>query len=116
MGLLDGDLAAIAYGALAPVMLDVTFTDVTEGTYTPGSGRTNTETDYACKGFVEEDAKRLFDLGQITDGQRVVTILQDSLSVTPEIGDKVTARNVASIVKSVQQDPAQAIWILGVSP
>lgn len=116
MGLLDGDIAAIAYTSLAPIMLDVTFTDVVEGTYTPGSGRTNTETDYSCKGFVEEDAKRFIDLGLITSGNRVVTILQDSLTVTPEQGDKVTARSVTSIVQSVSQDPAQATWILGVSP
>ena len=116
MGLLDGAIQTIANAALTPFMLDVTFTDVVEGTYTPGSGRTNIETDYSCKGFVEEDAKRFIDLGLITDGDRVVTILQGSLSVTPALGDKVTARSVESMVKSVGQDPAQAIWILGVSP
>ena len=116
MGLLNGDLAAIAHTALSPIMLDVTFTDVVEGTYTPGSGRTNTETDYSCKGFVEDDAKRYLELGLIESGRRVVTILQGSLSVTPSAGDKVTIRGAESVIESVAQDPAQATWILGVSP
>ena len=116
MGLLDGDLQAIAHSALAGIMLDVTFTDVVEGTYVPGTGKTNTETDYVCKGFVEDDAQRYKDTGLVTDGERVVTILQGSLSVTPDVGDKLTIRSAESIVRSVAQDPAQATWVLGVTP
>lgn len=116
MGLLDGDLQAIANSALSPFMLDLTVTQVVEGTYVPGTGRTNTETDYSCKGFVEDDAKRYIDLGLVERGSRVITILQGSLSITPETGDKITIRSEESSVQSVAQDPAQATWVLGVSP
>lgn len=116
MGLLDGDIQAIANSALSPFMLDVTVTQVAEGDYVPGTGRTNTETDYSCRGFVEDDAKRYIDLGLVQRGDRVITILQGSLSITPSDGDKVTIRSVESTVQSVSQDPAQATWMLGVSP
>jgi len=116
MGLLDGGIQTIAHNALAGIMLDVTLTDVVEGTYVPGTGKTNTETDYACKGFVEDDAQRYKDTGMVTDGERVVTILQGSLSITPDVGDKLTIRSSESLVKSVAQDPAQATWVLGVTP
>ena len=116
MGMLDGDLAAIAHSALQGFMLDVTLTQVIEGGYVTGSGRSNTETDYACKGFVEADAKRYIDLGLVQRGDRVITILQDSLSITPADGDKVAIRGATSTVQSVSQDPAAATWILGVSP
>ena len=116
MGLLDGDIQSIVNSALAPLLLDLTVTKVTEGAYVPGTGRTNTETDYSCKGFVEMDAKRYIDLGLIQRGDRAVTILQGSLSISPADGDKVTVRSVESVVQSVAQDPAQATWVLGVSP
>jgi hypothetical protein len=116
MGLLDGDIQSIVQSALAPFMLDVTYTDVVEGDYIVGTGKVSTETDYDCKGMVEDDAQRYKDLGLVKDGNRVVTILQGSLSVTPEIGDKVTIRSVESLVGSVAQDPAQATWVLGVTP
>ena len=116
MGLLDGDLQTIAYNALKSIMLDVTLTQVAEGTYVPGTGRSNTDTDYSCKGFVEDDAKRYIELGLVQRGDRVITILQGSLSVTPADGDKVTIRSEESTVQSVGQDPAQATWVLGVSP
>lgn len=116
MGLLDGQIQSIVNSALSPLLLDLTFIDVVEGTYSIGTGKTNTETSYSCKGLVEDDAKRYQDLGLVREGDRVVTILQGSLSVTPEIGDKVTVRSVTSTVASVAQDPAQATWVLGVTP
>jgi hypothetical protein len=116
MGLLDGDIQTLAHSAISPLLPDVTFTAVVEGAYVAGTGRTNTETDYTCKGFVEEDAKRYFELGLIESGNRVFTIMQNSLSVTPTVGDKVTYRSVTSTVQSVSQDPAEATWVLGVSP
>jgi hypothetical protein len=97
-------------------MLDLTVTQVVEGSYVPGTGQTNTETDYACKGFVEDDVQRYIDTGLVSRGDRALTILQGSLAVTPETGDKVTIRGVESTVQSVGQDPAQATWVLGVSP
>ena len=116
MGLLDGDIQAIANAALSPFMLDLTVTQVVEGGYVPGTGQTNTETDYSCKGFVEDDVQRYIDLGLVRGGNRVVTILQGSLTITPAEGDKVTVRGSESTVSSVAQDPAQATWVLGVSP
>ena len=116
MGLLDGGIASMAHSALAPFMLDMTLTRVTSGDYEVGTGRTNTETDYSCKGVVEADAKRYIDTGMIESGNRVATILQNSLTVTPKVGDTLLARSVSGIVQSVGQDPAQATWILGVTP
>lgn len=116
MGLLDGGIQTIVNGAADFLMLDVTFTTVVEGAYVPGTGQVNVETNYACRGFVEEDAKRYIDLGLVQRGDRVITLLQPSLSVTPSDGDKVTIRSVVSTVQSVAQDPAEATWILGVSP
>lgn len=116
MGLLDGGIQALVGSALSSLLLDVTYTDVTPGGYTPGTGQTNTETDYSCKGFVEDDTQIYIDRGLIAVGDRVVTITQTSLSVTPAKGDKVTIRGVTSTVQDIAQDPAQATWILGVTP
>ena len=116
MGLLDGDISTIVHGALSGILLDVTVTQVTEGTYTPGSGVTNTEVEYTGKGFVEEDIQHYIDSGQLNAGTRVVTLTQGSLSITPAKGDKVTIRSKESVVQDVSQDPAVATWILGVSP
>ena len=119
MGLLDGDIQTIAHSALASIMLDATVTQETDddpSDYTPGTGLTPTSTDYTCKGFVEDDAQRYIDQGLITQGDRVVTILQGSLSITPKAGDKVTIRSTTSTIDDVGQDPAIATWILGVTP
>jgi len=119
MGLLDGnpsDISAIIDGAISGLLPVVTVTQVVEGDYTPGSGVTNTETDYSCRGFVEEDTQRYIDSGLINSGTRVVTITQGSLSISPAKGDKVTIRGVESVVEDVGQDPAAATWVLGVTP
>ena len=108
MGLLDGDISTIVDGALSGLLMDVTVTQVTEGTYTPGTGVTNTETEYSGKGFVEDDAQRYIDNGMINSGNRVVTLTQGSLSITPAKGDKVTIRGKESVVQDVGQDPAAA--------
>jgi hypothetical protein len=116
MGLLDGDIATIVDGALSGILLDVTVTQVVEGSYTPGTGVTNTETEYSGKGFVEEDVQRYIDTGMLNGGTRVITLTQGSLSITPAKGDKVTIRGTESVVQDVAQDPAAATWVLGVTP
>jgi hypothetical protein len=119
VGLLDGQIRSLVGTALNFLMLDVTLTQETDdapGDYVAGTGITPTTTDYSCRGFVEDDVQRYLDTGLISKGERVVTILQTSLSVSPAEGDTVTIRSTESRVESVGQDPAQATWVLGVSP
>lgn len=116
MGLLDGDIATIVDGAISSLLPVVTVTQVVEGDYTPGVGKANVETEYTGRGFVEDDAQRYIDSGLISAGNRVVTLTQGSLSITPAKGDKVTIRGKESVVQDVAQDPAAATWVLGVTP
>jgi hypothetical protein len=119
MGLLDGQIQSIIGTAVDFVLLDATLTQVSgddPSDYVPGTGITPVETDYACRGFVEDDVQRYLDSGIISKGDRVVMLTQTSLGVTPMEGDKITIRGFESTVLSIGQDPAQATWVLGVSP
>ena len=115
MGLLDGTLKQIIGSAVDFVMYDLTLTRETV-THTVGTGSTTASTDYSCRGFVDTDLQAYFDQKLINEGDRVVLITQTSLSITPVKGDKVTIRGKSSTVVDVNQDPAQATWVLGVSP
>lgn len=117
MGLLDGVIRQVIGAGLKGIMLDLTLTQTTGDSYTPGTGLSGgTSTDYACKGFVDDEIGTYQESGLVTSGNRVVILLQTECAATPTEGDKLTARGVQSTIESVRQDPAQATWILGVSP
>ena len=155
MGLLDSTIRTLAGNAANFLMLDMTLTQKSDGSYTVGSGYSGIVTStYACRGYVDEAAKVWMDRGLVQDADRVVILLQtkvetgtsDATSSTRlledsetrllesgdsrliegsgatvtlsaiEPGDTILARGTSSIIKSVAQDPAQATWILGVTP
>ena len=49
---------------------------------------------------------------QSQTGDRRVTILADTLRITPKPGDSVTIKGVAMIIIKVTSDPAAATWTL----
>ena len=72
---------------------------------------TYTYTSYTFQGFEDgySDIRRQLD--GIPQDDRNISILADTLSVTPEIGDYVQLTGYAwKQVKSVQTDPAKAVW------
>jgi hypothetical protein len=115
MGLLDGTLQSIIGSAVDFILYDITLSRETV-THTVGTGSTTASTDYSCRGFVDTDVQTYLEQKIINEGDRVVLITQTSLSVSPVKGDKITARGKVSTVMDVGQDPAQATWVLGVSP
>jgi hypothetical protein len=119
MGLLDGQIQEIIDRETKFLMLDATLTQVSgddPSDYQPGTGITPIRTDYPCRGYVQDDVQRYLDSGMISKGDRAITLTQLSLAVTPAEGDKITIRGSESTVLSIGQDPAQATWVLGVSP
>lgn len=125
MGLLDGEIAELVADALGGVIfLDATLTrDVTPDTspdyesfdppapepitYTCKAIRTNYSTGYMAQGFVNA-------------GDVKITILQQTLGVTPQPGDRIAITGMGgpwSIVpanssgaEAVKADPANATW------
>jgi hypothetical protein len=118
-GVLDGSIQSLVGSAADFLMLDMTLTQKSSRTYTPGSGVSEVETDYAVRGFVDTASQRHIELGLVERGDRVITLLQAQdpagLSLISP-GDEITVRGVTSIVKGVERDPAQATWVLYCSP
>ena len=115
MGLLDTGIRNLVGSSADFLMLDMTLTQKSARTYTVGTGVTETDTDYAVRGFVDEANQRHVALGLVEGGGRVIRLLQTKSEaglsfVSP--GDEITARGVRSAVNAVEQDPAKATWTL----
>lgn len=116
MGLLDGDIASLVSEGLeaADLPLDLTLTRTTAGTPDPDQpwvAVSDTETAYSCRGF--EDTYSAYYLANqlVQEGDRRIMIIAESLSVTPQPGDRITSRGeIFTIVGPVKADPARALW------
>lgn len=115
MGLLDTQVRSLVGTALAPILLDLTYTPPsTGGTMSGGAWVGATAgTAQTCKGVVDSDVSELVpDPAGRKASYRRVLITQTSLAVTPVAQGKVTARGQAFTVLRVEQDPASATWEL----
>lgn len=110
---LSGSLARTVGNALRSLFLDATLVqDVPvvgspDVTFDPADP---TPTSYTCKAIVEKYAERFRLEGLVEQNERKVLILSDSLSVTPEPGNRVTISGITFTILEVQTDPATAVW------
>ena len=103
------DGAATVTSLLSEYGMDMTLTEVSDGVYTPGTGVSNTDTDYAATGIKRDYDQRVIDGTVIRQGDQLVT-LSPSLEVTPKTGDKLTIDGeVWGIISSHPISPAGTI-------
>ena len=112
MGLLDGDIQAVIGDALEDILLDATYYDDAETVNAASGTTTTTTTSYSCKALVDM-APNAFSAGQNWQaGDRRVLVTQTSLTLTtPAPGDRILVRGETFEIISVDQDPAQALWM-----
>lgn len=112
MGLLDGDIKSTVNSALSGIMLDLTIRRQEGGSYDPKTfSDTNSPQTYSAKGMIEDYDDELIDGSLITEKDRKILILAESLSIEPETSDEIIDPdgNEFSIVR-VKSDPAGATW------
>lgn len=117
--LLEGPISDIAFAAANFILLDAVYHVETPGVHDPATGLTGAGSvvDHPCRGFVEASMKDYVDRGIITEGERAVLIFQRSLSVVPVPGQSITIRGIRSVIQDVgEDDGAEVLWVLGVSP
>lgn len=113
--LLDTGIAATVHSALKDFLLDVTFIKVTK--VSDGSGGfTETTASHSCKGMIDTYSDFYRVQGMVPHGDQKLLILQNSLSVTPELEDRATIRGQTFKVVGVAKDPADATWELQARP
>ena len=111
MGLLDNDLQNVFTSVFAPLLLDVTITNVTQTYADNGDVSSATET-AAAKGMVEEYSAFTRAQAGIPDTDVKLIILQKDVDLTPTLDSTITIRGVTYSVQRIEQDPAQASWTI----
>ena len=100
------EAATTATRLLSEYGVGMTLTEVSDGTYTPGAGVSNSDTDYDATGIKRDYDQRSIDGTVIRQGDQLV-ILSPALSVTPKTGDKLTiGSDEWSVINSRPIDPA----------
>ena len=101
---------------IGPGVLDATLTKSTPGSRTAGQltgGRNPTTTTYACKGFIDKQARQDFDGTLISDGQVMIVLIGDTIdggSTKAEAGDLITIEGVTYMIDKLDRDPAAATY------
>ena len=114
MGLLDGGIKTIIGNALPFLFLDFTIIrSTTTAPTNPWENPTVTETEYHCKAIITKFKYHEIDGEKIKAEDHKILFLADSMTVEPEIDDRVqrvgeTRRYL--IVSPVRKDPAGATF------
>ena len=101
---------------IGPGVLDATLTKSTPGSRTAGQltgGRNPTTASYACKGFIDKQARQDFDGTLISDGQVMIVLIGDTIdggSTKAEAGDRITIEGVTYMIDKLDRDPAAATY------
>lgn len=97
--------------AMGPLVFKLTLTKSEPSTRTDVTdGRTNVDTPYIGKGFIDDYRDSRVDDTIILTGDRVVTILGASISVIPEPEDVVNIEGQDWKIVRVARDPAGATY------
>ncbi|MHA1859155.1 MAG: hypothetical protein ACTSUU_06890 [Candidatus Thorarchaeota archaeon] len=97
--------------ALGPLVFSLTLTKSEPSTRTDVTdGRTNVETSYIGRGFIDDYRDSRIDGTIILTGDRVVTILGASISIVPEPEDTVNIEGQNWKIIKVARDPAGATY------
>ena len=111
MGLLDNDLQNVFTSVFAPLLLDVTITNVSQ-TVADNGDVNSTTTTAASKGMVEEYGAFTRAQAGIPDTDVKLIVLQGGVAITPTTDSEITIRGVTYSVQRIEQDPAQAAWTI----
>jgi len=121
MGLLDVEIRTIVDDSISELLLPVTITKVSRGTYDVSEGSfegTTTTTDHIGQGFKDKlfrfefsDVLRNID-GFNQDTETKIVVIQKSFDpeIKPEPGDRLVFDGEEYEVQSVIEDPASATW------
>ena len=121
---LEGSIASAVNSAFGSIFYAATLIRETVPTSPPSDAWDPTptvEVTYTCKAIVESYARqyrggRAQDNnvvgGLVDQNDRKLLVLANSLSVTPQAGDRVTLRSATYTVIEVAIDPAMAVWEL----
>ena len=117
MGLSDAikGAAGAALTAIADLATQMTYVSVTPGVYVPDAGTNFDPTvEYSITGIIVNYKDREFDGDRIRRGDRKIIIEQASLTPIPNLSDRIEVGEIRYNILRIEQDPAEAIWILQV--
>lgn len=111
---LEGLIAQKIGAGMAKIFYDAVLTRTSLGpSLSPGEPGTETETEYACKGIVENYSDYAIANSLVDAQDRKILILATSLAIEPTDGDEVTIRGETyRVLPPVKTDPAKAVWEL----
>lgn len=111
---LEGSLARTIGGAMRGLFLPATLTrDVVPSSpaYDPLDPPAAVPVEYSCKAIVESYSDKFRLEGLVAANERKVLILATSLSVRPQMLDRVTIRGITfTLSDKIKTDPAEAVW------
>jgi len=109
---LEGSIRRTIGKAMASIFFPVTIIRTVPGdgpVWDPGP---SVDVEYRCKGFVDTYSDFYLATGNVLSSDRKIVVLTDTLTISPEIGDRVRARGQTFSVLNVATDPAEATWTL----
>jgi len=116
--LFNVNISKIIADAIGPGVLPAVLTKVAPGARTAGqlaAGTNPTNIDHACRGFIDDKARRNLEGSLIRDGLEKVVLVGDSISggsVVPDVNDRVTIEGTTYRIEGVARDPAAATYTL----
>lgn len=110
-GLLGGDLKEVFGSVFSPLLIDATLTVVTLTPDGAGGMSESTETS-AIKCMMESYSEHTRILANIPRTDVKIIALQQDVTVTPTVDARITMQGVTYSVQAVDEDPAQASWII----
>lgn len=114
------DISGIIAKEVGGGVLDATLNKkVTGAGRTPGSlsaGINNTETAYACKGFIDKQRIRFMSGTLVKGGSLIAVLIGDTISsgtIAPEPGDEIVLEGTTYVIPedgTIDRDPAAAVY------
>ncbi len=109
MGLLDGDIASIVDAAVSPLLLSAAFHSIAL-TDDGAGGYTEVEAVSTCKAFTDTYSDFKVLSGAAQPGDYKIVVVQNTLTPTPKVADKITIESRKYKITEIAEDPASATW------
>lgn len=101
----------VGSGVLDAVLVKSTAATRTSGQLTGGLNPTTTS--YACKGFIDKQAKKDIDGTLVSDGMVTIVLIGDSINggaTVPDHSDRITIEGTTYTIELIDRDPAAATY------
>lgn len=100
---------------IGPGVLAATLRVVTEGSRGANidDGRTTTETDYPCRGFIDTQAQSDINGTLVDDGTKTIILIGDTINggnTAPTTGDRIIIESTEYNIEMIDRDPAAATY------